>query len=44
MLLWWHGDDRTRLAVLHLESFGNPRKFSRFARRLAERMPVLTVR
>ena len=44
MLLWWHGDERTRLAVLHLESFGNPRKFSRFARRLAERMPVLTVR
>ena len=44
LLLWWHGDERTRLAVLHLESFGNPRKFSRFARRLAERMPVLTVR
>ena len=44
MLLWWHGDERTRLAVLHLESFGNPRKFSRFARRLADRMPVLTVR
>ncbi len=44
MLLWWHGDERTRMAVLHLESFGNPRKFSRFARRLAERMPVLTVR
>ena len=44
MLLWWHGDERTRVAVLYLESFGNPRKFSRFARRLAERMPVLTVR
>ena len=26
LLLWWHGDERTRLAVLHLESFGNPRK------------------
>ncbi len=44
MLLWWHHDLETRLAVLYLESFGNPRKFSRFARRLAERMPVLTVR
>jgi acyl-CoA synthetase (NDP forming)/GNAT superfamily N-acetyltransferase len=44
MLLWWHGDERTKMAVLYLESFGNPRKFSRFARRLAERMPVLTVR
>ena len=44
LLLWWHRDESTRLAVLHLESYGNPRKFSRFARRLAERMPVLTVR
>ncbi|MDF3048959.1 MAG: Acyl-CoA synthetase [Pseudonocardia sp.] len=44
LLLWWHGDDRTRMAVLYLESFGNPRKFSRFARRLARRIPVLTVR
>ena len=44
MMLWWHHDPRTALAVLYMESFGNPRKFSRFARRLAERMPVLTVR
>ena len=44
LLLWWHGDEPTRLALLHLESYGNPRKFSRFARRLAERMPVVTVR
>jgi acyl-CoA synthetase (NDP forming)/GNAT superfamily N-acetyltransferase len=44
LLLWWHDDPRTRMAVLYLESFGNPRKFSRFARRLAARMPVLTVR
>ncbi|MHA6794289.1 GNAT family N-acetyltransferase [Pseudonocardia bannensis] len=44
LLLWWHGDLRTRTAVLYLESFGNPRKFSRLARRLAERIPVLTLR
>lgn len=44
LLLWWHGDPRTRVAVLYLESFGNPRKFSRFARRLATRMPLLTLR
>ena len=25
MLLWWERDDQTRLAVLYLESFGNPR-------------------
>uniref|UniRef100_UPI0035D45BDA hypothetical protein n=1 Tax=Streptomyces rhizosphaericus TaxID=114699 RepID=UPI0035D45BDA len=29
MLQWWEADPSTRLAVLHLESFGNPRAFSR---------------
>lgn len=43
MLQWWESDDRTDLAVLHLESFGNPRAFSRTARRVTRRMPVLTV-
>ena len=43
LLQWWEEDDRTELALLHLESFGNPRAFSRTARRLARRMPVLTV-
>jgi acyl-CoA synthetase (NDP forming)/GNAT superfamily N-acetyltransferase len=44
MLMWWEHDDVTRLAVLYLESFGNPRKFARTARRVGARMPVLTVR
>ncbi|MFF4804320.1 GNAT family N-acetyltransferase [Streptomyces sp. NPDC001351] len=43
MLQWWESDGRTRLALLHLESFGNPRAFSHTARRVARRMPVLTV-
>ncbi|MDT3397259.1 GNAT family N-acetyltransferase [Streptomyces sp. B1866] len=43
LLQWWEDDGRTDLAVLHLESFGNPRAFSRTARRVARRMPVLTV-
>ncbi|MFJ8383973.1 GNAT family N-acetyltransferase [Streptomyces sp. NPDC094438] len=43
MLQWWESDGRTDLALLHLESFGNPRAFSRTARRVARRMPVLTV-
>ncbi|MFF0204288.1 GNAT family N-acetyltransferase [Streptomyces sp. NPDC005017] len=43
MLQWWESDDRTDLAVLHLESFGSPRAFSRTARRVTRRMPVLTV-
>ncbi len=43
MLLWWEADTATRLAVLYIESFGNPRKFARTARRVAVKMPVLTV-
>jgi acyl-CoA synthetase (NDP forming)/GNAT superfamily N-acetyltransferase len=43
MLQWWEEDGSTELALLHLESFGNPRSFSRTARRIARRMPVLTV-
>ncbi|MER6084914.1 GNAT family N-acetyltransferase [Streptomyces sp. NPDC001833] len=43
MLQWWESDGRTELALLHLESFGNPRAFSRTARRVSRRMPVLTV-
>ena len=43
MLLWWERDDLTRLAVLYIESFGNPRKFARTARRVSCAMPVLTV-
>ena len=31
------------MAVVYVESFGNPRKFSRTARRVARTMPVLTV-
>jgi acyl-CoA synthetase (NDP forming)/RimJ/RimL family protein N-acetyltransferase len=43
LLMWWEQDAVTKLAVLYLESFGNPRKFARTARRVSDRMPVLTV-
>jgi acyl-CoA synthetase (NDP forming)/GNAT superfamily N-acetyltransferase len=43
MLMWWEQDEVTRLAVLYVESFGSPRKFARTARRVGQRMPVLTV-
>jgi acyl-CoA synthetase (NDP forming)/GNAT superfamily N-acetyltransferase len=43
MLMWWEHDGVTRLAVLYIESFGNPRKFSRTARRVGRSIPVLTV-
>src|SRR5215475_4555553 len=44
LLTWWEQDGQTRLAVLYLESFGNPRKFARTARRVGAKLPVLTVR
>jgi acyl-CoA synthetase (NDP forming)/GNAT superfamily N-acetyltransferase len=43
MLLWWESDPATKLAVLYLESFGNPRKFARAARAVGRAMPVLIV-
>jgi acyl-CoA synthetase (NDP forming)/L-amino acid N-acyltransferase YncA len=43
LLMWWAQDPATTMAVLYLESFGNPRKFSRTARHVGATMPVLTV-
>jgi acyl-CoA synthetase (NDP forming)/GNAT superfamily N-acetyltransferase len=43
MLMWWEQDGQTAVAVLYIESFGNPRKFGRTARRVGLKMPVLTV-
>ena len=43
LLTWWAQDEVTQIAVLYVESFGNPRKFAGTARRVAQQMPVLTV-
>lgn len=43
LLQWWEADGHTDLALLYLESFGNPGAFSRTARRVARTLPVLTV-
>jgi len=43
MLMWWENDGVTKLAALYIESFGNPRKFARIARRVSASMPVLAV-
>lgn len=43
MMQFWADDERTTAVGLHLESIGNPRKFSRVARRLAARKPVVVV-
>ncbi len=44
LLEWWEDDNETEMVVLYLESFGNPRAFSRIARRLARRKPILALK
>jgi acetyl coenzyme A synthetase (ADP forming)-like protein len=44
LLEWWEEDDATDLVLLYLESFGNPRKFGRLARRVARRKPILALK
>jgi acetate---CoA ligase (ADP-forming) len=43
-LQYWEQDEDTKLAMLYLESFGNPRKFARVARRVAATKPILAVK
>jgi acyl-CoA synthetase (NDP forming)/RimJ/RimL family protein N-acetyltransferase len=44
LLQYWETDPETDLALLYLESFGNPRKFARIARRFARRKPIVAVK
>jgi len=44
LLQYWANDDATEVVLLYLESIGNPRKFSRLARRVSERKPVVAVK
>ncbi|WP_041450961.1 bifunctional acetate--CoA ligase family protein/GNAT family N-acetyltransferase [Hoyosella subflava] len=44
LLQYWDSDPETDVVLLYLESFGNPRKFSRIARRVARSKPVVAVK
>ncbi|MEU9092347.1 GNAT family N-acetyltransferase [Streptomyces sp. NPDC048428] len=43
-LQYWYEDPDTDVALLYLESLGNPRKFTRLARRIAAVKPVVVVK
>ncbi|WP_280700730.1 GNAT family N-acetyltransferase [Kitasatospora sp. GP82] len=43
-LQYWEEDPATEVVLLYLESFGNPRKFTRIARRLAAVKPVVVIK
>lgn len=44
LLQYWETDENTDVILLYLESFGNPRKFSRIARRVARKKPIIAVK
>ncbi len=44
LLLAWEDDPQTDVILLYLESFGNPRKFARIARRIARKKPIAAVK
>jgi len=44
LVTWWEDDDSTDVVLLYLESFGNPRKFSRVARRVSRSKPIIAVK
>ena len=44
LLQYWEEDEATEVVMMYLESIGNPRKFSRIARRVSLRKPIVAVR
>jgi len=44
LLQYWSEDDDTEVVLLYFESIGNPRKFSRIARGVAAKKPVVAVK
>jgi len=43
-LLSWEHDPETRVILMYLENFGNPKNFARIARRLTKKKPVIAVK
>lgn len=44
LLQFWEDDDTTSVIALYTETFGNPNKFSRLARRISRQRPIVAVR
>ncbi len=44
LLQFWEDDESTRVIAMYTESFGNPRKFARIARRVGRKKPIVAVR
>src|SRR5438270_848511 len=44
LLEHWEDDPATRVIAMYLESFGNPRRFTEIAKRVARKKPILVVK
>src|SRR5262249_28017162 len=44
LLQHWEDDERTDVILFYLESFGNPHKFARIARRIAREKPIVVLK
>ena len=44
LLEYWEDDSATAVLLLYLESFGNPKRFGRIARRVARTKPILAMK
>jgi acetyl coenzyme A synthetase (ADP forming)-like protein len=44
LLLYWEGDPSTDVILLYVESFGQPRRFARVARRIGKQKPIIAVK
>lgn len=44
LIQYWENDEETDVILLYLESFGNPVKFSRLARRITKKKPIIAVK
>lgn len=44
VLAYWRADERTRVVLMYLENFGNPRNFTRIAREMSKEKPIIVVK
>ena len=44
LLQYWENDPATRVILLYVESFGNPRRFAQIARRVSRNKPIVVLK
>jgi acetate---CoA ligase (ADP-forming) len=44
LVQYWADDERTRVILMYLENFGNPRTFTRLARTITKQKPIIVVK